>query len=312
MTFILLHTNRMGGAPGTFSTENLRTGKSFSMRHGLFIAGGSWLGLASASEIMDFMIDNRLGYKDGKATLPAISGAIVYDLGIKMTQYEPIYGKEAAKNATTRPVENGNVGAGTGASVGKFSYTKDGLMLNMKAGVGSARINLGNEIVVCALSVVNALGNVVLQDGKILAGNRNDSAKPKFRTFKGSSNFLTNNPQNTTISIVGINADLGEYTNYETVARMASQGQVRSINPVNTSVDGDTVFVFSTKEVKSFLTPLGKAISRGGWPGLDVDIIGQAAADAVQESIYDACRKAASISFEYAFGKKVPCSKDYL
>ncbi len=299
-----------GGAPGTFGTENLRSGKSYSARNGLFISGGSLLGLQSASEIMDFMIENGLGIRDGKTIRPAISGAIVYDLGIQVAQYDKVYGRQAAKNATRKPVEGGNVGAGTGTSVGKLSRTEDGLMLAMKAGVGSFRIDLGDGATVCALSVVNAVGNVVLPDGAVLAGNRNDVSSPKFRSFEGLSSFLTGNSSNTTISIVGTNVDLGEYTNYETVAHIASQGHVRAINPVNTSLDGDTVFVFSTQKVKSFLTALCDDASKG-WGNLEVDIIGQASARAVQESIYAACRDANSIPFAQAYRRIIPSADNY-
>lgn len=300
-----------GGASGTFNTENIRTGKSWPARNGLFIAGGSLLGLASASEIMGYMIEHKLGEKDGKTIRPAISGAIVYDLGIRLAQYDPAYGREAAQNATNKPVESGNVGAGTGTSVGKFSYTKELKMLNMKAGVGSSRVDLGNGIIVCALSVVNALGNVIMPNGKVFAGNRHGARNPRFRNFDKTSGVFTDSEQNTTISIVGINVDLKEHANYETVAHMASQGHVRAISPVNTSLDGDTVFVFSTEEIKSPLSSLGKTVARNGWPNLATDIIGHAASRAVQESVYDACRQAETITFEAAYNNKVPSVRDY-
>jgi len=300
-----------GGAPGTYSTENLKDGMSFSTRDGLFVSGGSLNGLTCATTITQRLIDKKLGLKIGNSVMPAISGAIVRDLGLEVAQFEAIYGAEAVDNLSSEPVQNGNVGAGTGTSVGKFSYTKDGLMLGMKSGVGSSRVDLGNNVMVCALSVVNALGNVVLPDGKILAGNRHDMESSRFRTFESSSDFLTGKASNTTISIVGTNIDLGNHENYERVAHIASHGQVRAINPVHTSVDGDTIFVFSTREIKDFLNPLGKDISSKGWPNLNIDIIGQAAARAVQESIYDSCRQAKSISYSKAFRNTVPSNTDY-
>lgn len=316
-TFILFDNNypvaykSYGGAPGTYATENLKGGMSFSTRNGLFIAGGSLNGLSCATAILQRLIDKKLGLRVGNSVMPAISGAIVWDLGLEIAQFEAMYGAEAVDNLSSEPVQNGNVGAGTGTSVGAFSYTKDGLMLAMKSGVGSSRVDLGNKVMVCALSVVNALGNVVLPDGKILAGNRHDMESPRFRTFEGSSDFLTGKALNTTISIVGMNVDLGNHENYERVAHVASHGQVRAINPVHTSVDGDTVFVFSTQEIKDFLSPQGKGISSKGWPNLNVDIIGQTAARAVQESIYDSCRQAKSISYSKAFQNIVPSSNDY-
>jgi L-aminopeptidase/D-esterase-like protein len=299
-----------GGAIGSFNTDMLREGMTFNRRHGLFIAGGSLTGLMAAGEIMQCMIDDKIGYKDNKIINPSISGAIVFDLGTHIEQFNPKYGSEAYKNANHDPVKNGNVGAGTGTSVGKFSYTSDSLMLAMKSGIGSARVDLGNGVIVSAMSAVNALGNIILPNGEILAGNRHDDPEYKYRTFEGFSNFLTDKGTNTTISIVGINVDLQTRENYQKIAQIASHGQVRAINPVNTSLDGDTVFVFSTEEISDFMTPLGQTIAEQSWGRLRIDIIGQAAAKAVQESIYNACEEAETIRLKLAFGGVVPGCKD--
>ena len=302
-----------GGAPGTFNTEILGNGKTFFRKHCLFIAGGSLAGLASAATIIDRMITHKIGYRESSKMInPSTSGAIVFDLGVHVAQYDAKYGAEAFDNLSGKPVARGNVGAGTGTSVGKFSYTHGEKMLGMKAGIGCARIDLGNGVIVTALSVLNAIGNVVNRDGTILAGNRNNKSDPKFRTFENASELLTGTKMNTTISIVGINVDLKTRENYESIAHLASQGHVRAIYPVNTSVDGDTVFVFSTEEIKDFLSPLGKKIEKSDdWPTLRIDIIGNAAANAVQESIYDACRSAKTITYKKAFRGVVPSSVDY-
>lgn len=181
----------------------------------------------------------------------------------------------------------------------------------MKAGVGSSRIDLGNGIIVCALSVVNALGNIILPDGSILAGNRGGKHGERYETFKDFSKLLTDAKANTTISVVGLNVDLDTRENYERVAHIATHGHIRAINPVNTSVDGDTVFVFSNEEIKSFLTPLGNEIAKQSWKNLRVDIIGQAAANAVQESIYDACKQAKTIKLDVAYKGIIPSCNDY-
>lgn len=299
-----------GGAPGTFSTENLKPGKSFSNRIALFIAGGSLTGLASATTITDWLIKKKIGGKDGAIYNPAISGAIVWDLGVYVDQYNPEYGREAIENVTEEPVKGGNVGAGTGTTVGSFSYTKDFLKLDMKSGVGSARMDLGNGVIVCALSVVNALGNIVKPDGTILAGNRNDNSTPKFRNFENSSKFMTG-ATNTTISIVGMNVAMKSHIDYERIAHIASHGQIRAIHPSQASVDGDTVFVFSTEEIEDYLSPLGKSIQDDVWPELNVDVIAQTAAKVVQESIYDACNQAETIQFKGAYKGVIPSAKDY-
>ncbi|MCH5586485.1 P1 family peptidase [Shimazuella sp. AN120528] len=292
-----------GGASSTFNTDTLHLGKSYYRRHGLFVAGGCLPGLASASAIMEGMIADGIGDLTANIINPSISGAIVYDLGTRIAQFDGNFGREAYDNVTGQPVQNGNVGAGTGTTVGKFYYLEDGTKFPaMKSGVGSARVDLGNGVIVCALSVVNPVGNVVLPDGKILAGNRGED-KP-ILAYEEVNGFVTSNSMNTTISIVGTNADLQTRENYDRVAHLASHGHVRAIYPVHTSLDGDTIFVFSTEEVKM-------TDDNPNWPSMEVDRVGNAAAKAVQESIYDACRKAESITFEGGYQGIVPSCSDF-
>lgn len=301
-----------GGSPGTYNTDTLRNGKSDFRGHAIFISGGSWTGLRAGAEIVTKLIDDKKGFQSFKIFNPNVTGAIVFDLGTRIEIYDPKYAGESYKNASYEPVKRGNVGAGTGTSVGKFQYMNGGkLFSGMKTGVGCARIDLGNGIIVTAMTVLNALGNIVSPEGKIIAGNRSNVSGEKFKTFIGFSQFLTQEKSNTTISIVGLNVDLKIRENYERVAHIATQGQTRAIDPVNTSLDGDTVFVFSNEEIKEPLSPLGGQIARGSnWNNLDVDVIGQTSAKAVQESIYDACYQAESIKFD-ALNGIVPSAKDF-
>lgn len=301
-----------GGSPGTYNTDAFRNGKSDFRGHAIFISGGSWTGLRSGGEIVTKLIEDKKGFPAFKIFNPNITGAIVFDLGTRIELFNPKYAREAYDNASYEPVKRGNVGAGTGTSVGKFQYMNKGkLFSGMKTGLGCARINLDGRVIVSALTVLNALGNVVSPEGKIIAGNRSNIRGEKFRTFSDFSQFLTKEKSNTTISIVGLNVDLRLRENYERVAHLATQGQTRAIDPVNTSLDGDTVFVFSNEEIKKPLNPSGGQIARGSnWNNLDVDVIGQAAAKAVQKSIYDACYQAESIKFD-ALDGIVPSAKDY-
>ncbi|MCL2280444.1 P1 family peptidase [Candidatus Saccharibacteria bacterium] len=303
-----------GGAVGAFNTEEIRTDNTNYGQNGIFIAGGSNTGLMSASEIMECMRRDQIGTRSGKDQQifnPFITGAIVYDMGMQVATYDPVYGREAYENASNEPVASGNVGAGTGTSVGKFRYVESGTKSGaMKAGVGSARVDLSNGITVCALSVVNALGNIVLPNGEILAGNRDENTK--FKSYEDLIDFVTRNEHNTTISVVGINVDLGNKLHLERVAHLASHGQVRAINPVNTSADGDTVFVFSTGELKNpFNDNLQYFQETEDSLYTRVDYIGHAAGRAVQESIYDACRSAKTIKFERAYNGVIPSVRDY-
>ncbi len=300
-----------GGDPGTYNTDTLRNGRSDNRGHAIFISGGSWSGLRAGAEIMTVLTERGIGYKSHKIINPNVTGAIVYDLGTRIDQYDPSFAREAVENASSQPVERGNVGAGTGTSVGKFQYQNNGrAFAGMKAGVGCARVDLGHGVIVTALTVLNALGNIMLPNGTVLAGNRSDVAGEKFKTFNGFSQFLTKGTSNTTITIVGLNVDLQNRENYEKVAHIATQGQVRAIDPVNTSLDGDTLFVFSNEEITSFLTPLGKEIAEEEWSHLQVDIISQAAAKVVRESIYDACIQSQTIKFDGAYKGIIPSAKD--
>lgn len=302
-----------GGSTGTYNIDTFGNGKSDYYANCIFISGGSWTGLQAGSEITKRLIEKKIGYKAYKIINPNVTGAIVFDLGTRIDKFNPIFGSEAVNNVSDEPVERGNVGSGTGTSVGKFRYFDEGkIFAGMKSGVGCARVDLGHGVIVSALSVVNSVGNIILPNGEILAGNRDIEKDDGYITFEDFSNFATERSTNTTITIVGINVNLGTREHYERVAHIATHGQVRAINPVNTSLDGDTVFVFSTEEIKSFMFPRAISKARGGyWSDFNVDIIGQAAAKAVQESIYDACYQAETISFKDAFNGVIPSARDY-
>ena len=303
-----------GGAVGAFGTEANKADKTDYGERGIFIAGGSNTGLMSASEIMECMRRDKIGSVSGKNKdiyNPSVVGAIVYDQGMHIAPYDPVYGREAYEAASNDPVLSGNVGAGTGTSVGKFRWLDGGTKTGaMKAGVGSARVDLGNGIIVCALSVVNALGNIILPNGEILAGNRDENSK--FKPYEDMIDFVTQDRSNTTISVVGINVDLGAKMHLEKVAHLATHGQVRAINPVHTSSDGDIVFVFSTGELKNpFNDMLQHFQDADDSLYTQVDIIGHSAAKAVQDSIYDACRSAELVQFEQGYKGIIPSTKDY-
>lgn len=300
-----------GGSIGSFNTESHKSGNTSYKEHGIFIAGGSITGLMAGAELLECLREDKIGVAIGDVYNPSVTGAIIFDQGMRIAPFEQNYAREAYDNLTSDPVTSGDVGAGTGAAVGKFRWVENGTKTGaMKAGIGNARIDLGNGIIVTALSVVNALGNVVLPDGTVLAGNRDEVAK--FKDYKDVQDFVTGDTSNTTITVVGINVDLKSKEHYEKVAHLASHGQVRAINPVHTSQDGDSIFVFSTEEIKKPLNEMGKYfLDTEDDVFFIVDIIGQAAARAVQESIYDACRNSETIKFEHGFQGVIPSSNDY-
>lgn len=299
-----------GGTARLYDNQIMNDGKSYPLKHAIFISDGAHKGLETSVEIANALRKKGIGWTIEKSLIPSITGATVLSLGMKLSDFDVKYGNEAVQNAKSDPVRNGNVGAGTGASVGKFSWTEDGKCLAMKTGVGSARVDLPNGITICALTVVNALGNIIGKNGEIVAGNRNDNQTEKFRTFKGFSRFLSTQ-SNTTISIVGTNAKIKTQEDLRKIAEIATHGQVRAINPVNTSIDGDTVFVFSTQELDLQLSSIGKNMEKGDWYKIGIDIIGQESANAVQESIYNACDEAKTIEFDLGYQGVIPSIKDY-
>ena len=303
-----------GGQACTYNTSMLDLDKNGYLRHGLFIADGGHKGLETTAEICRALREKGIGWKTKKTTNPSISGGVIQSLFFDSNDFNLHLGYKAVRNLSCEAVKSGNVGVGLSATVGKFSWTERGECLAMKSGVGSARVDLGGGGMICVLTVVNALGNIIDSGGNILAGNRDDNTQLKFRTFEGMSHFLTGKFSNTTISIIGTNIKLWILQQDLTrIADTAFHGQVRAINPVGTSLDGDMVFAFSTQEIDMPYTPLGKEIGNenGEWWKLSVDILGQLAAKAVQESIYDACRQAETVKLSFAYKGVIPSMHDY-
>lgn len=300
-----------GGGAGGFNTGGLKSGSTDYRLNGIFVAGGSGTGLMAGASILEAMREDGVGFRSGPGGVvvnPSVTGAAIYDLGMSVAPFEAEFGRQAYVNASADPVASGNVGAGTGASVGKFLWLDGGAKVGaMKGGVGSARVDLGGGITVVAMSVVNAVGNIVLPDGQILAGNRSEAGG--FSRYDQVSDIVTRSLSNTTITVVGTNVDLGSKEHYEKLAHLATHGQVRAINPVHTSADGDSLFVFSTGTLRDPLNANGPYFKEGPTDiHLQVDLLGYAAARAVQESIYDACRAATSVAFDDAYGGVVPAA----
>src|SRR3990172_6722408 len=164
-----------GGAPGTRETDLLNPINLVDAVHAVMLAGGSAFGLDAASGAMRYLEEQGIGFDTGAARVPIVPSAILYDLGVGRADIRPDapMGYEACVNATDGAVAEGNVGAGTGASVGKFFGQKQA----MKSGLGSASMSIGNGLIVGALAVVNAFGDVVDPDkGEIIAGVRSNEA----------------------------------------------------------------------------------------------------------------------------------------
>jgi L-aminopeptidase/D-esterase-like protein len=284
-----------GGAPGTRETDLLDPVNLVQKVHAVVLAGGSAYGLDSASGVMRYLEENDVGFNTGVAKVPIVPAAILFDLALGSSDVRPDaeMGYRAAASASSGAVSEGNVGAGTGASVGKIL----GMKTAMKSGLGTASMRV-NGLVVGAVVAVNAFGDVVdPHGGQIVAGARSTQLGPLkvgqegyfgdtlelMKTFVGRTALGFAARANTVIAVVATNARL---TQAETtrVAQMAQDGLARAIRPAHTMLDGDTVFALATGEKKADLSTVGafaaqvmadailrgvrNAASAGGLPGL--------------------------------------------
>jgi len=277
-----------GGAPGTRETDLLNPVNLVNKAHAIMLAGGSAYGLDAASGAMRYLEQHKIGFNTGAARVPIVPSAILYDLGLGRPDVRPDadMGYQACMNASSGAVIEGNVGAGTGASVGKILGQKQA----MKSGIGSASISLGKGLIVGALAAVNAFGDVVdPSTGEIIAGVRSVKVGPLqigaagyfadtmklLQSTLGRTvlNFATR--ANTALGVVAVNAALTK-TEMAKVAQMAQDGFARTIRPAHTMLDGDIVFALATGGKKA-----------------DVSTVGAYAAEALTQAVINAVRKAA-------------------
>ena len=272
-----------GAAPGTRETDLLNPVNTVQQIQAILLSGGSAYGLDAVAGVVRYLEEHGLGYKMGPMVVPIVPAAILFDLPVGgdwkiRPTADTAY--QACLIANAGKVEEGCVGAGAGATVGKMF----GMESAMKSGIGTASIRVGKTgIVVGALVAVNAVGDVIdPKSGKIVAGARN----AKGGGFRDSSARLRAGEhvelppaRNTTIGVVATNVafDKAQMTK---IAQMAHDGLARAINPVHTPSDGDTIFAVSTG------TSSVKA-NHGA--------IGSLAAEAVVEAVLRAVRKATGL-----------------
>jgi L-aminopeptidase/D-esterase-like protein len=285
-----------GGAPGTRETDLLDPINLVEKVHAVVLAGGSAFGLDSASGVMRYLEEQKIGFNTGVAKVPIVPAAILYDLNLGRTDVRPdsAMGYSAAATTSSKAPAEGNAGVGMGASVGKMF----GGALSMKAGVGTASMDIGGGATVGALVGVNAWGDVVdPQTNQILAGLRSGKVGPlrvgkkdyfantihmmKSTVGKGILGLATRT--NTVIGVVATDAKLTK-PQATKVAQMAQDAVARTIRPAHTMLDGDVIFVLSTGTRSADISTLGafaaevmaeailrgvkKAAPAGGLPGL--------------------------------------------
>jgi L-aminopeptidase/D-esterase-like protein len=275
-----------GSSPGTRETDLVRPGNLVEKVHAIVLSGGSAFGLDAATGVMRYLEERGCGYETSAGKVPIVPAAIIFDLNIGDSKIRPgaNEGYQACQAAANGKVAEGCVGAGTGATVGKIL----GVERAVKSGLGTASQKITRDVVVAALVVVNAVGDVIEPGtGKILAGPR----KPDGRGFLSTSELWKGEfkeavpPFNTVVGVVATDAKLSK-TEANKLAHVAQVGIARTIDPCHTMYDGDALFALSLGE---------KAV--------DINALGAAAAEVVAQAIVRAIQKAETLA-------GVPAAKD--
>jgi L-aminopeptidase/D-esterase-like protein len=237
-----------GAAPGTRETDLLEPGNLVETVNAILLSGGSAHGLNAAAGVMKYLEERKVGYAFGGAYVPIVPGAVLFDLPVGDKPHvrpDADCGYRAAAAAATGPIAEGSVGAGAGATVGKYG----GLRRPMKGGIGTAAVRLPDGLVVAALVAVNAAGDIVdPATGRVVAGVRTEDGKGLLdvRTLLRSGGTPAPRPgENTTLGVVATNATLTR-AQAGRVATMAHDGYARAIVPSHTMGDGDVIFTLAT------------------------------------------------------------------
>ena len=266
-----------GGGPASRESQLLNPLMAAQSIHAIVLAGGSAYGLGAANGVMRYLEQNGIGYDTRYALVPLVVQSDIYDLSVGDASIRPDadMGYEAARRAMEDPnYKDGNYGAGCGATVGKYA----GMDYCMKSGIGSYAIQIG-ELKIGAVVVLNALGDVYdWKTGRQIAGMLNEekdglrsTAEYMLQSYAVVDNKFTGN---TTICVVFTNARF-EKAQLCKIAGMAHDGYARSINPVHTSADGDSIYAVSIGDIAA-----------------DQDMVGAMAAEVVSEAIIRAVENA--------------------
>jgi L-aminopeptidase/D-esterase-like protein len=273
-----------GAAPGTRETDLLAPGNLVQQVHAVMLAGGSAWGLAAADGAMRWLEERGVGFDVRFGTLPIIPAAVLFDLPVGDARIRPDAdaGYAACAAASRAAPAEGNVGAGSGALVGKLF----GVDRAMKGGIGTASITV-QGVTVGALIACNALGDVIDPDtAQVVAGARTEDGRALLDTRRALLRGELPKPllagTNTTLGVVATDAVLTK-VQANRLAAVAHDGLARAINPVHTMSDGDTLFALAT----------GRVPLEGDAPGMTV--LGTMAAEVVARATVRAVRAARTL-----------------
>ncbi len=264
-----------GSAPGTREVELLHPTRLVQSVNALLLCGGSAFGLAAADGVVKYLHEQNIGFDTGIAKVPIVPAAVIFDLakGAVSTWPDAEMGYQSCLAATNQYPGEGRIGAGCGATVAKAG----GLDRVSPGGTGTWSEELPGKVIVGALTVVNAFGEIIDPDnGKIIAGVKSGEGQgftPSLMLLKEMQRNVSFQQNNTTLSVIATNAALDRQQATK-VAQMAQNGIARAVRPAHTMMDGDIVFVLS----------IGDKVA-------DVSIVGAFACEVVARSIVRAVRK---------------------
>lgn len=266
-----------GPAPGSRETALLQPEKPVTNVNAVLLAGGSAFGLAAADGVMRYLAEQGIGHPTPIRPIPIVPAAIVYDLFFSRGQRLPDaqMGYQACLAAENGNPRQGNVGVGAGVTVGKWS----GFQHLMKGGFGLARL-VFEDVVVCAAAVVNAVGDVVNDDGTVLAGARGKDGRwavedDPLRRFPALPPAALSN---TTLVVIAANTRLNKLE-ANRLAQRGHDGLAIAVRPAHTTHDGDTVFALATGVLEE----------------PRYDLVAEMAVEATVEAIRNSVRHAASV-----------------
>ena len=264
-----------GSSPGSRELSLLASEKTMQEVHAVLLTGGSAYGLAAADGVMKYLEEHDVGYQTPWVKVPIVPAAVIFDLNIGSKDIRPTAesGYQACTSADEDPSRQGSVGAGTGATIGKWAGTDT----RMKGGLGIASV-LREELVVTAVAVVNAVGDVLDESGNVLAGARSKDGRwladeDPLRTFVRGKPVLN---ASTTLVAILTNARLSK-VEVNRLAQRGHDGMARAIKPVHTTYDGDMVFGLASGMIEA-----------------NFDLVAEMGGDATAAAIRNAARFASS------------------
>ena len=264
-----------GGGPASRESQILNPLMAAEGVNAVLLSGGSAFGLDAAGGVQKYLEERNIGFETGVAKVPLVSQSCLFDLGVGSKDVRPdgAMAYAACENASRETPQEGNVGAGTGCTIGKYR----GLQRAMKSGFGAYAVQTG-PIKVGAMVAVNALGDVYDTDGRLLAGLRNAEGTGLSCTLRELFDDVDRAAElysgNTTLGVIVTNVRFSK-TQLAKIAGMTHNGYARAIRPVHTTADGDSIY----------------ALSVGQAPG-DVNVVGAMAAYAMERAIIRAVKTA--------------------